>query len=77
MCENLTSKVIWHKDCWRQLYDLTYLPCRFGQYDYKINGDNSNSNYNDNNRHNNDSNNGNSENKNKNIHNGNIHFCNS
>ena len=48
MCENLASEVMPHKNCRRQLSDLTYLPCGFNEYDNNTNGDNRNSNYNDN-----------------------------
>ena len=79
MCENLTSEVMRHKNCRRQLSDVTYPPCGFKKCDNNINGDNSNSNSNSNYKDNNndDDNNGNTSNKHKNINNGNIQFCNS
>ena len=75
MCKYLTSEVMWHKNCWRQVFNLTYLPCQFNKYDNDTNGYNIDSN-NDNND-NNDDNNDNTDNKNKNIDNANMHFCNS
>ena len=74
MLENLTSEVMWHKNCRSKLSDLTYPPCGFNEYNNDINGDNSNSNGNDNN---NDNNNGNTDDEHENINNGNMHFCNS
>ena len=78
-CENLTSEVMWHKNCWRELSDLKYLPCGFNEYGNDANGDNSNSNHNDNNK--NDNNNGYNDNKHNNINNDIdifvIVFCNS
>ena len=65
---------MWHKNCRRQLSDLTYPPCGFNECDNNANGDNSNSNYNDNNN-NIDNSNSNTDNKHKNINNSNIHFC--
>ena len=75
MCQNLTSEVMWRKNCMRQLSDLTYPPCKFNEYD-NASGDKSNSNYNYNDNDNNDNNNGNTDNKHKNIYNYKIHFCN-
>ena len=69
MCRYLTSEVMWHKNCRRQLFNLTYLPCRLNKY-----GNDTVYNINSNNNDNNDKdNNGNTDNKNKKIDNGN--FC--
>ena len=73
MCKYLTSEVMQHKNCRRQVFNLTYLPCLFNKYGNDTNGYNINSNFNDNN---NNDNNDNTDNKNKNIDNGNIDFCN-
>ena len=42
----------WHKNCKRQLPDLTYPPWGFNEYDNNTNNDKSNSNYIDNNNNN-------------------------
>ena len=73
MCKYLTSEAMGHKNCWRMVFNLTYLPCRFNKYGNETNGYNINSNNNDNN---NNDNNDNTDNKNKNTDNGNINFCN-
>ena len=80
MCKYLTSEVMGRKNCRRQLFNLTYLSCRFNKYGNDTNGYNINSNNNDNNNNNNNNNNDNNhitDNKNKNIDNSNIDFCNS
>ena len=74
MCKYLTSEVMCRKNCRRQLFNLTYLPCRFNKYGNDTNGHNINSNNNDNN---NNDNNDNTDSKNQNIDNSNINFCNS
>ena len=71
MCKDLTLELLRHKNCRRQLSDLTYGPRRFNECNTNTNGDNSNSNYNVNNNSN-DNNNGNTDIKHKNINNGNL-----
>ena len=53
MCTNLTSEVVWHKNCKIKLSDLRHPRCEFNEYVNNTNGDNSNSDYNDNNNDNN------------------------
>ena len=71
-CRYLTSEVMWHKNCRRQLFNLTYLSCRFNKYGNETNVYKVNSNKNDNNNKANDDN---TDNKNRNIDNGNINVC--
>ena len=77
MCKYLTLEVMLHKNYRKQLFNLTYLACRFKKYGNDSNGYNINSNNNDNNNNNNNDNNHITDNKNKNIDNSNIDFCNS
>ena len=65
-------RYLWHKNCRRQLFNLTYLPSRYNKYGNDTNVYNTNSNNNDNN---NKDNNDNTGNENKKIDNGNINFC--
>ena len=47
MWEYLTSEVMWHKNCRRQVLHLTYQPSRFNEFGNDTNGYNINSNNND------------------------------
>ena len=47
MWEYLTSEVMWHKNCRRQVLHLTYQPSRFNKFGNDTNGYNINSNNND------------------------------